>query len=67
MNLSYSTSAVSGSLRTVHTIVIGDEQLVTTRAKEVLVFAKPRIASKYEWKLLKEAVRLGKPLELTTN
>jgi hypothetical protein len=64
MTLFYSTSTKAGSLRTIHTIVIYDERLETTRAKEILVFAKPRIPSKYDWKLLKEAVRLGEPLEL---
>lgn len=62
MALSYSISTVEGKLRTVHTINIDGEQLVTTRAKEVLIFAKPRIYSKPVWKQLKECVRLGQSL-----
>jgi len=64
MKISYSITTVEGKLRTVHTIKIEGEQLVTTRAKEVLVFAKPRIFSKNVWKHLKECVRLGEPLEV---
>jgi hypothetical protein len=64
MTLSYSTSTKEGSLRTIHKIVIDGEELTTTREKEVLVFAKPRIFSKYTWKMLKEAVRLGESLEV---
>lgn len=64
MTISYSTSTMPGSLRTVHTIVIEKESLVTTRAKEILVFAKPRIFSKDVWKQLKESVRLGESLEI---
>jgi hypothetical protein len=62
MKLSYSISTIPGKLRTVHTIVIEHETLTTTKAKEVLVFAKPRIFDKIVWKALKEAVRLGEPL-----
>lgn len=62
MTLSYSITTIPGTLRTVHTIVIDGDKLETTRAKEVLVFAKPRIYSKYVWKQLKEAVRLGESL-----
>lgn len=65
MKISYSTSTAPGSLRTVHTIVIETESLTTTRAKEVLTFAKPRIFSKIVWKQLKDAVRLGESLEVT--
>lgn len=64
MTLSYSTSTKEGSLRTTHKIVIDGEQLITTRAKEVLILAKPRIYSKYVWKQLKESVRLGESLEV---
>lgn len=64
MTISYSISTVPGSLRTVHTIVIEHERLVTTRAKEILLFAKPRIFDKYTWKELKECVRLGNSLEI---
>lgn len=64
MTLSYSISTVPGKFRTIHTIVIEHEQLVTTRAKEVLIFAKPRIFEKYTWKQLKECVRLGNSLEI---
>lgn len=65
MTISYSLSTVSGKLRTLHTITIEHETLTTTRAKEVLTFAKPRIFSKSVWKELKEAVRLGEPLTVT--
>lgn len=64
MKLSYTTSTTPGSLKTIHTIVIETERLETTRAKEVLLFAKPRIFSKYVWKQLKESVRLGENLEI---
>lgn len=62
MTIRYSTSTVTGKLRTMHTIVIEHEALATTKAKEVLTFAKPRIFSKIVWKQLKEAVRLGESL-----
>lgn len=65
MRLSYSTSTVPGALRTLHHIEIDGEKLTTTRAKEILVFAKPRIFDKFVWKQLKEAVRLGQPLEVS--
>lgn len=64
MTIKYSTSTATGSLRTVHTIVIESEQLSTTKAKDVLLFAKPRIFSKIVWEQLKEAVRLGESLEV---
>lgn len=64
MTISYSTSTILASLRTVHIIVIEEEKLVTTRAKEVLLFAKPRMFDKYTWKQLKECVRLGNSLEI---
>lgn len=64
MKISYKTSTAPGSLKTIHTIVIETERLETTRAKEVLLFARPRIFSKYVWKQLKESVRLGEPLEV---
>jgi hypothetical protein len=64
MTLSYSTSTIPGSLRTLHTIVIETEKLETTRAKEILLFAKPRIFDKETWKQLKECVKLGNSLEI---
>lgn len=64
MTLSYSITTIPGSLRTLHKIVIDGESLETTRAKEVKLFAKPRIFDKYVWKELKEAIRLGHPLEV---
>lgn len=64
MNISYKPSTVEGSLRTLHVIVIEHEKLETTRAKEVLLFAKPRIFDKYTWKQLQECVRLGNSLEI---
>lgn len=59
MTIRYSTSTIPGKLRTVHTIVIEHETLVTTKAKEVRLFAKPRIFDKLVWRELKEAIRLG--------
>lgn len=59
MKLSYSTSTVPGKLRTVHTIMIEHETFTSTRAKEIRVWAKPRIFDKYVWKELKKAIRLG--------
>jgi hypothetical protein len=64
MTISYKTSTISGTLRTVHTIRIDEDELTSTRAKEILVFAKPRIFSKKTWKLLKKCVRVGEPLEV---
>jgi hypothetical protein len=64
MNLDYKTTTIEGKLRTVHIIVIEAESLTTTIAKEVLTFAKPRIQSKFVWKQLKEAVRLGESLTI---
>lgn len=65
MNLDYKISTNSpDKLRTLHIIVIDGESLSTTRAKEVLQFAKNRSISKFDWKELKEAVRLGNPLSI---
>jgi len=66
MNLSYKTTTVGPhKLRTMHVIIVEDEFLTTTRAKEVLKFVKDRNPSKYDWKQLKEAVRLGDPIKIT--
>lgn len=65
MTLSYKTTTVEGKLRTVHIISIDGESLTTTRQKEVLIFAKPRIFDKIVWKELREAVRLGTTLEVS--
>jgi len=65
MIIAYSTTTKPGSLRTVHKIVIETEELETTRAKEVLTWAKPRIFSKFVWRQLKDCVRLGEPLQVT--
>jgi hypothetical protein len=65
MNLTYTTSTKPGSLRTIHTIVIDGQEKVSTKAKEILTFAKPRIFSKSVWKELKEAVRLGHNMTVT--
>lgn len=65
MEVSYSITTKPNSLRTLHIIVINGERLETTREKEVLIFAKPRIPSKYDWKLLKDAVRLGQHLQVS--
>lgn len=65
MNLDYKTTTVAPDrLRTMHVVVVGDEFLTTTNAKEVLKFVKNRNPSKDEWRQLKEAVRLGTPLKL---
>lgn len=65
MNLDYkTTTAHPDKLRTLHMIVIDGEILTTTRAKEVLQFAKNRSIDKYGWKQLKEAVRLGQSLSM---
>lgn len=61
MTIRYSTSTIPGKLRTVHTIVIEHEKLETTKAREILIWAKSRIFDRYVWKELKEAVRLGIP------
>lgn len=60
MDLDYkTTTAHPDKLRTLHIIVIDGESLSTTRAKEVLQFAKNRQPSKSVWRELKNAVRLG--------
>lgn len=64
MNLDYKTTTSGDSLRTIHIIVIDAEILTTTRAKEVLQFAKARIQSRFMWKQLKEAVRLGESIQI---
>lgn len=65
MNISYSKSTVPGKLRTVHTIRIENEEFASTKAKEILTWAKPRIFDKLAWKDLKEAVRLGHTLQIS--
>lgn len=65
MNLDYKiTTAHPDKLRTLHIIVIDGEALATTRATEVLQFAKNRSVARFDWKQLKEAVRLGQPLTI---
>lgn len=64
MELTYRTVTAPNSNRTIHVIVIDESVLATTRAKEVLNFAKPRLTSKWDWKHLKEAVRLGTDLTI---
>lgn len=64
MTLFYIPSTKLGSLRTIHNIVIDGKELKTTRAKEVLIFAKPLIYDKIVWRELKDAVRLGNTLEV---
>lgn len=64
MELSYVITYKDGSLRPIHNLVIGDEQIISTRQKEVLAFARPRITAKYDWKQLKEAIRLGNHLQI---
>lgn len=65
MTISYTTTTVPGSLRTLHKITIETENFESTRAKEVLVWAKPRIFDKFVWRQLKDCVRLGQPLQVT--
>jgi hypothetical protein len=65
MNIDYNiTTARPDKLRTLHIIVIDGESLATTKAKEILHFAKNRNIPRYDWKQLKEAVRLGNPLSI---
>lgn len=64
MQINYEPSTVEGSLKTLHKITIETETFESTRAKEVLKWAKPRIFSKYVWKFLKNAVRLGESLSV---
>ena len=64
MTLSYFTSTKEGSLRTIHKIVIDGKELTTTKAKDILIFAKPKIFSKNDWKQLKEAVKFRESLEI---
>lgn len=61
MTLSYTPAIKKGDK---HIILIETDKLETTKAKEVLKFAEKRVFSKSVWKLLKEAVRLGEPLEI---
>lgn len=65
MNLDYKTTTVApDKLRTMHVVIVEDEFLTTTRAKEVLQFVKSRNPTKSEWKHVKEAVRLEEPLTI---
>lgn len=65
MSIDYKTTTQQpDKLRTLHMIVIDGESLTTTRAKEILQFAKNRSLPRYDWKLLKEAVRLGEALTI---
>jgi hypothetical protein len=65
MNLDYKTTTSGNSLRTIHVIVIDGEFLSTTRSTEILQFAKNRNPSRYNWKQIKNAVRLGEQLRIT--
>jgi hypothetical protein len=62
MTLSYLPAVAKGQL---HKLEIDGEKIETTRAKEVLDFAKSRLYDKSVWKELKEAVRLGKSMTVT--
>lgn len=65
MKLDYKTTTTGPDrLRTLHIVVVEDEILSTTRAKEILAFVKNRKPSKYEWKMVKEAVRKGEHLKI---
>lgn len=66
MNLSYKTTTTHpNKLRTLHIIIIEEEVMTTTIAKEVFQFAKNRNIDKRSWKELKEAVSLGRPLTIS--
>jgi len=65
MNISYSTSTMPGKLRTFHKIKIENEEFITTRKGEILIWAKPRIFDKATWKEVKEAVRLETSLQIS--
>jgi len=65
MKLDYSTTTTGPDrLRTLHIVVVEGEILSTTRAKEILTFVKNRKPSKFEWKMVKEAVRKGEQLKI---
>lgn len=62
MYLSYKPAIVKGAA---HLLLINGEYISTTKQKEVLLFARNRITDKFTWKELKEAIRLGQPIEIT--
>jgi len=65
MKLDYKTTTTGPDrLRTLHIVVVEDEILSTTRAKEILSFVKIRKPTKYEWKMVKEAVRKWEQLKI---
>lgn len=65
MNLDYKTTTTGPDrLRTLHIVIVEDEILSTTRAKEIQTFIKNRKPSKFEWKMVKEAVRNGEQLKI---
>lgn len=66
MNLDYKTTTKHpDKLTTLHIIVIDGEILTTTRAKEVLQFAKNRSITKRDYKELKKAVGNEEKLTIT--
>jgi len=62
--IEYKATTKPGTLITMHMVVIDGEILTTTRKKEVLLFAKPRINNKYDWEQFKEAVRLESSIQI---
>lgn len=62
--LHYYRTVQPGKLRTIHHLTIAGETITTTRSKEILLFAKPRVRDRFEWKHIKEAVRRGESLEI---
>ena len=61
MNLDYIPAIIK---RAQHSLTINGEAIITTNAKEILNFAKPRMTDRRVWKELKEAVRLGQRLTI---
>jgi len=64
MNLRYSVSTKPPSLRIIHSLVIDDKKLVTTRSTEVLELGRVYILNKFDWKRFKQAVRLNETFEI---
>lgn len=65
MTLNYSITYAENSIRPIHNLVINGESIITTRQKEVLNFARPRIQLKSDWKLLNESIRLGQHISIS--
>lgn len=59
MQIKYYRTTIPGTLRNWHVIEIDGERFESSRAKAVLIWAKPRIFDKETWNVLKECVRRG--------